>query len=102
MTTVLDTPEQIEKFRKLVIYRAVKMDAERGMKMSRMYRLSAVKAEFGLKGGKVKCLEQLDRILRLDGTLPSCPNHPGVAPADERVSTLCTECSAHGTLKVVP
>lgn len=65
-TTVLDTPEQICAYRELMIYRGLKLEVISGGKM-RLTRgkscYAIAKAEYSLKGNRVKVLADLKATL---------------------------------------
>ena len=63
MTTVLDTPEQIEMFRYKTLLKGLKLETL-GMQMSRGRSCySIIKQEFGLKGSKQKVFDQFKLML---------------------------------------
>ena len=63
MTTVLDTPEQIEMFRYKALLRGLRLETK-GLQMSRGRSCySIIKQEFGLKGSKQKVFDQFKLML---------------------------------------
>ena len=63
MTTVLDTPEQIEMFRYKTLLKGLRLETL-GMQMSRGRSCySFIKQEFGLKGSKQKVFDQFKLML---------------------------------------
>ena len=63
MTTVLDTPEQIEMFRYKTLLKGLRLETL-GMQMSRGRSCySIIKQEFGLKGSKQKGFDQFKLML---------------------------------------
>ena len=63
MTMVLDTPNQIEMFRRKTLLRGLRLEIA-GMKMSRGRSCySIIKQDFGLKGNKQKVYDQFKLIL---------------------------------------
>jgi len=63
MTTVLDTPEQIEMFRYKTLLKGLRLEIL-GMQMSRGKSCySIIKQEFGLKGSKQKVFDQFKLML---------------------------------------
>ena len=63
MTMVLDTPTQIEMFRRKTLLRGLRLEIA-GMKMSRGRSCySIIKQDFGLKGNKQKVYDQFKLIL---------------------------------------
>ena len=67
MTTVLDTPEQIEMFRYQTLLRGLRLEMQ-GLQMSRGRSCySIIKQEFGLKGNKQKVYDQFKQLLQGGG-----------------------------------
>ena len=69
MGYIIDTPEQIDHYRKLVILSGIKLEIL-GLKMRGGSRYAMAKREFNLKGNKVSVYNQLADILgkpRLEG-----------------------------------
>lgn len=63
MTTILDTPQQIEMFRYKTLLRGLKLETQ-GLQMSRGRSCySIIKKEFGLKGSKQKVFDQFKLML---------------------------------------
>ena len=63
MTTVLDTPEQIEMARYKILLKGLRLETL-GMQMSRVKSCySIIKQEFGLKGSKQKVFDQFKLML---------------------------------------
>ena len=63
MTTVLDTPEQIDMFRFISLYSMLKLECL-GMKRRGQSAYSIIKAEYGFKGNKKSVLEQMEKIIK--------------------------------------
>ena len=60
---MLNTPDQIHQFRRLMLLRGLKLEAE-GFQVKRPPSCyTVVKKEFGLKGNKAKVLEQFTKIV---------------------------------------
>jgi len=63
MTTILDTPQQIEMFRYKTLLKGLRLETL-GMQMSRGRSCySIIKQEFGLKGSKQKVFDQFKSML---------------------------------------
>lgn len=63
MTTILDTPQQIEMFRYKTLLRGLRLETQ-GLQMSRGRSCySIIKNEFGLKGSKQKVYDQFKLML---------------------------------------
>ena len=62
MGFILNTPEQIEQYRLLTLYHALKLETL-GLKHSRGSVYALVKKEFSLKGSKASVLEQLGKLI---------------------------------------
>jgi len=62
MGIMLNTPEQIEGFRLLTMYHALKLETL-GLKHSRGSVYALIKKEFHLKGNKVSVLEQFGKLI---------------------------------------
>lgn len=61
-TMILTTPEQIEQYRLLTMYQALKLETL-GLKHSRGSVYALVKKEFSLKGNKASVLEQFGKLI---------------------------------------
>ena len=61
----LNTPEQIDMARFLVIRSALKLECL-GMKRRGQSAYAIVKAEYGFKGNKKSVLEQMEQIIKED------------------------------------
>jgi len=59
---VLNTPEQIEMYRLLTLYHALKLETK-GLKFSRGSVYANIKREFNLKGNKQSVLEQFGKLI---------------------------------------
>jgi len=60
---MLDTPEQIQAARLLVLRKGLTLETK-GLRLSRgRTAYSIVKEEFGFKGNKIKVLEQFEEML---------------------------------------
>ena len=67
MTTILDTPQQIEMFRYKTLLRGLRLETQ-GLQMSRGRSCySIIKNEFGLKGSKQKVYDQFKQLLQEGG-----------------------------------
>lgn len=62
MTTILDTPEQIEMLRFLTLRSALKLEC-RGMK-GRTNAYATLKTQYGFKGNKQSVLKQVEEIIQ--------------------------------------
>ena len=62
MGLILNTPEQIEGFRLLTMYHALKLETL-GLKNSRGSVYALIKKEFSLKGNKQSVLEQFGKLI---------------------------------------
>jgi len=63
MSIMLDTPEQIQAARLLVLRKGLTLETK-GLRLSRgRTAYSIVKEEFGFKGNKIKVLEQFEEML---------------------------------------
>ena len=63
MSIMLDTPEQIQAARLLVLRQGLTLETK-GLRLSRgRTAYSIIKEEFGFKGNKIKVLEQFEEML---------------------------------------
>ena len=62
MGIMLNTPEQIEGFRLLTLYHALKLETL-GLKHSRGSVYALIKKQFGLKGNKQSVLDQFGKLI---------------------------------------
>lgn len=60
---ILDTPEQIDMARFLMLRSALKLECL-GMKRRGQSAYAIVKAEYGFKGNKKSVLEQMEKIIK--------------------------------------
>lgn len=60
---ILDTPEQIDMARFLMLRSALKLECV-GMKRRGQSAYAIVKAEYGFKGNKKSVLEQMEKIIK--------------------------------------
>jgi hypothetical protein len=63
MTTVLDTPEQINMFDFIRFKCALKLECI-GMRKRGQSAYSIIKAKYGFKGNKKSVLEQMEQIIK--------------------------------------
>ncbi len=61
-TLILDTPDQIEAFRRLALYHALRLECV-GMKRRGPSAFSIIKREFGLKGSKEAVLASFGALI---------------------------------------
>ena len=62
MVFILNTPEQIEQYRLLTLYQALKLEVA-GLKFSRGSAYARIKKEFSLRGSKASVLEQFGKLI---------------------------------------
>ncbi len=62
MGIMLNTPEQIERYRLSTLYHALKLETL-GLKHSRGSVYALIKKQFGLKGNKQSVLDQFGKLI---------------------------------------
>ena len=62
MGTPLNTPEQIEQYRRAVLYQALKLETM-GLKHSKGSVYALIKKQFNLKGNKASVLNQFGQLI---------------------------------------
>jgi hypothetical protein len=62
MGIMLNTPEQIEQYRLLTMYQALKLETL-GLKHSKGSVYALIKKQFGLKGNKASVLKQFGQLI---------------------------------------